>query len=43
MKCVKNKCKHYINDVWCEVFEEITDGMNCFGAFEPKENMEDKE
>ena len=33
MKCQENRCKHFIDDIWCEVFEEIPIGENCYGAF----------
>lgn len=34
MKCQENRCKHFIDGIWCEVFEEIPMEMNCYGAFE---------
>ena len=37
MKCAENKCKYFVDNIWCEIFEEISIGMKCYGAFEPKE------
>lgn len=37
MKCKKNKCKHYIDNCFCSIFNEITDHMSCYGGFEPME------
>lgn len=35
MKCMENKCKHYIDNCWCDVFEMVvSSSMNCYGAFE---------
>ena len=39
MKCQENRCKHFIDGIWCEVFEDIPMGKNCYGAFEPIEKM----
>lgn len=41
MKCAKNKCKHYIDDVYCEVFKEVSAEMRCYGAFELRKNGDD--
>ena len=36
MKCQENNCEHYKDDCWCEIFDEYTKCMNCYGAFKPK-------